>query len=92
MRLTIENISTLPVDYYNLSFDDSTISPAQQALVDGTNDLSVAEVFETEFDLLHRPVFRWLAPTPLPRIPPAGRMVVNVACHGKVGWYVFIRV
>ncbi|KAG8937942.1 hypothetical protein FRC00_008884 [Tulasnella sp. 408] len=40
-RLTVENISSIPVDFVKLAFDDTSISAAQQALADG--ELSVAE-------------------------------------------------
>ncbi|KAF8212193.1 TRAPP II complex [Mycena galopus ATCC 62051] len=57
IRITLENVSPLPIDFLRLVFDDSTIAPAQQALA--TGDLSVFDTYETEYDLLHRPVFSW---------------------------------
>ena len=86
IRLTLENISNIPVDFYKLSFDDSTTGPAQQLLADG--ELSVAEAYETEYDLLYRPFFTWTAPKPLPAIASRKRIVVPVKCYGKVGWCV----
>lgn len=83
IRLTVENISNVPIDFYKLSFEDSTIAPAQQLLAEG--ELSVADAYETEHDLVHRPFFRWNVPDPLPPIPPGKRLVVPVQCHGKVG-------
>ncbi|KAF8312015.1 hypothetical protein DL93DRAFT_2115414, partial [Clavulina sp. PMI_390] len=83
IRLTIENISTVPVDFYKLTFDDSTIAPAQQLLSEG--ELSIAEAYETEYGLVHRPFFTWNAPNPLPPIAPGKRAVVPIRCHGKTG-------
>ena len=49
LRLTLENVSNLPVDFLRLSFDDSTIGPAQAALAEG--DLSIYDAYETEYQL-----------------------------------------
>ncbi|KAI9446319.1 TRAPP II complex [Lactarius indigo] len=57
LRLTLENVSNLPVDFLRLSFDDSTIGPAQAALAEG--DLSIYDAYETEYQLINRPVFSW---------------------------------
>lgn len=72
------------MDYYKLSFDDSTIAPAQQLLADG--EQSVAEAYETEHGLVHRPFFNWTPPETLPPVAPGKRLVVPVSCHGKVNW------
>lgn len=80
----MENISNIPVDFYKLSFDDSTILPAQQSLAEG--ELSVADAYEAEYGLVHRPFFQWKMPDPLPPIGPGKRVVIPVRCHGKVGW------
>lgn len=78
-------MSPSPIDFLRLAFDDSTIAPGQQALASG--DLSVFDTYETEYDLLHRPVFSWNKEE-TKDIPPGHKLTVNVNCYGKVGWYV----
>ncbi|KAJ7449836.1 TRAPP II complex [Mycena latifolia] len=82
IRITLENVSPLPIDFLRFVFDDSTIAPAQQALANG--DLSVFDTYETEYDLLHRPVFSWNKEE-TKDIPPGHKLTVNVNCFGKVG-------
>ena len=84
IRITLENVSSLPVDLIHLTFDDSTIAPAQQALADG--DLSVFDTYETEYDLIHRPVFTWDSHRSDYEIQPEDKAVVTVNCYGKAGW------
>ncbi len=69
-----------------LTFDDSTIAPAQQALADG--GLSVFDTYETEYDLIHKPVFTWDSKGSKQEIGPGEKTVVTVNCVGKVGWLV----
>lgn len=86
IRITLENVSSLPVDFVRLTFDDSTIAPAQQALADG--ELSVYDTYETEYDLIHRPVFTWDSSSSTQSAGPGEKLVLNVNCLGKVGWLV----
>lgn len=83
IRLTLENISTLPIDFLRLSFEDSTIGPAQEALSEG--GLSVFETYETEYDLLHRKAFSWRNEKEITNILPNQKVVLSVTCVGKVG-------
>ncbi|GJE90813.1 TRAPP II complex [Phanerochaete sordida] len=83
IRITLENVSSLPVDFVRLTFDDSTIAPAQQALAEG--DLSVYDTYETEFDLIHKPVFTWESSSGKHAAEPGEKLVVTVDCFGKVG-------
>ncbi|KAG2134424.1 TRAPP II complex [Suillus bovinus] len=83
IRLTLENISTLPIDFLRLSFEDSTIGPAQEALSEG--ELSVFETYETEYDLLHRKAFSWRNEKEITTILPNQKVVLSVTCVGKVG-------
>ncbi|CAK5277407.1 unnamed protein product [Mycena citricolor] len=84
IRLTLENVSSLPIDFLRLVFDDSTIAPAQQDLANG--DLSVFDTYETEFDLLHRPVFAWNKEEGKDiNVLPGSKVTVNINCFGKVG-------
>ena len=74
----------LPIDFIHLTFDDSTIAPAQQALSDG--DLSVFDTYETEYDLIHRPVFAWDSKRNASEIQAGNKAVITINCYGKVGW------
>jgi hypothetical protein len=84
----LENLSNLPIDFLRLTFDDSTIAPAQAALAEG--DLSIFDAYETEYQLINRPVFSWDLEQEDTGIPPEKRVTVAVKCAGKVGWYVSI--
>jgi trafficking protein particle complex subunit 9 len=84
IRLTLENVSNLPIDFLRLSFDDSTIAPAQQALADG--NLSVFDTYETEYDLINRPTFSWQGSKEFKDVAPGQKIVLTVVCFGKVGW------
>ena len=85
IRLMVENISNLPVDFLRLAFEDSTIAPAQQALAEG--EMSVYDTYEMEYELLHRPLFAWDNDDEK-SISPGGKTILSVSCLGKVGWYV----
>jgi hypothetical protein len=80
----LENVSQLPVDFIRLAFDDSTVAPAQQALAEG--ELSVFETYETEFNLIHRPLFSWHNSENVIKFLPGQKMNVNVTAFGKIGW------
>ncbi|KAJ3715606.1 TRAPP II complex [Lentinula guzmanii] len=82
IRITFENISPLPIDFVRLAFDDSTITPAQQALAEG--ELSVFETYETEYALIHRPVFSWIKNDSV-AIAPGRKVTLTINCFGKVG-------
>ncbi|KAL1742926.1 TRAPP II complex [Schizophyllum fasciatum] len=82
IRLTLENVSHLPVDFIRLAFDDSTIAPAQQALSEG--ELSVFDTYETEYDLLHRPLFSWNKDESQ-SVAPGQKTTLNIVSYGKVG-------
>ncbi|RDB21392.1 hypothetical protein Hypma_011623 [Hypsizygus marmoreus] len=82
IRITLENVSPLPIDFLRLVFDDSTIAPAQQALAEG--ELSVFDTYETEHSLIQKPVFSWNKEE-AKAIPPGQKLTVTVTCIGKVG-------
>ncbi|ESK96998.1 hypercellular protein [Moniliophthora roreri MCA 2997] len=82
LQVTFENISHLPIDFLRLVFDDSTITPAQQALAEG--NLSVFDTYETEYLLIHKPVFSWNKKDVI-TIPPHHKTTVSISCFGKVG-------
>ncbi|KAH7103873.1 TRAPP II complex [Auriculariales sp. MPI-PUGE-AT-0066] len=83
IRLTLENVSKIDVDFVKVTFDDSTIGPAQAALAEG--ELSVFDTYETEFDLIHRPIFTWSMSETQQTIGAARRTAVTVNCYGKIG-------
>ncbi|KAI0093921.1 TRAPP II complex [Irpex rosettiformis] len=82
IRITLENVSALPVDFLHLTFDDSTVAPAQQALTEG--ELSVFETYETEYDLIHRPLFVWDKKKSRQLAGPGEKVVLTVGCFGKL--------
>lgn len=84
IRLTLENVSSLPVDFLRLSFEDSTIPPAQQALAEG--EMSVFDTYETEYELISRPVFTWDHENEHTDVPPEKKTTVVIQCLGKAGW------
>lgn len=84
IRLVLENVSSLPVDFLALSFDDSTIGPARQTLAD--DNLPVFETYETEYDLIYRPVFSWDKNQSPHSIHPGEKTTLTLNCFGKVGW------
>ncbi|KAH8106969.1 TRAPP II complex [Cristinia sonorae] len=83
IRVTLENVSALPIDFLRLTFDDSTIAPAQQALSEG--ELTVFETYETEYSLIRNPVFTWDSKRNPQDIKPTQKIVISVNCFGKVG-------
>jgi len=85
----LENVSSLPIDFLRLSFEDSTMGPAQEALSEG--ELSVFEGYETEYDLLHRRAFSWRNDKEITNIMLNQKVVLSVTCLGKVGWYAIDR-
>ena len=89
LRLTLENVSNLPVDFLRLSFDDSTIGPAQTALAEG--DLSIYDAYETEYQLVNRPVFSWDRKQEDTEIHAGRKVAIVLSCSGKVGWCVSIQ-
>ncbi|KXN89239.1 hypothetical protein AN958_05993 [Leucoagaricus sp. SymC.cos] len=82
LRITLENISPLPIDFVHLAFEDSTIEPAQQALAEG--ELSVFDTYETEHSLIKEPVFSWDKDEVKP-IAPGQTLALNISCLGKAG-------
>ncbi|TXT13431.1 hypothetical protein VHUM_00798 [Vanrija humicola] len=82
IRITLENSSSVPVDFVKLSFEDSVSREAQVVVAEG--ELSPEQAYEVDYDTLNRPVFSWDSPGDLV-IPPGGRTVLMVYCLGKVG-------
>lgn len=83
VRITLENISPLPINFLRVVFEDSTIAGAQQLLSEG--NLSVFDAYETEYDIINRPLFSWdTEETQI--IQPGENISLNLRCYGKVGW------
>ncbi|KAF9533009.1 TRAPP II complex [Crepidotus variabilis] len=82
IRITLENVSSIPVDFLHLASEDSTIGPSQKALQEG--NLSVFETYETEFNLIHRPVLTW-DKDESKSIAPNQNLTLTLGCFGKVG-------
>ncbi|THH33843.1 hypothetical protein EUX98_g252 [Antrodiella citrinella] len=83
IRVTLENVSSLPIDFLRLTFDDSTIAPAQQALAEG--EMPVFDTYETEYSLIHTPVFTWDSKRNPQEIQSGEKVVIVINCFGKVG-------
>ncbi|CAE6339014.1 unnamed protein product [Rhizoctonia solani] len=86
IRLTVENVSLLPIDFLRMSFEDSTLPALQQALAEG--ELTIAEAYETEYELVNKPVLKWdLDGTDASNmtLAPRQKMAVWVTCFGKEG-------
>jgi len=77
-------VSKIEVDFIKVTFDDSTIGAAQAALAEG--EMSVFEAYETEYDLIHRPVFTWSDSEKQQSVGASRRAAVEVNCFGKIGW------
>ncbi|KAL4067655.1 transport protein Trs120 or TRAPPC9 TRAPP II complex subunit-domain-containing protein [Scleroderma citrinum] len=83
IRLTLENVSVLSIDFLRLSFEDSTIAPATRSI--GRRRVNVFEAYETEYDLTQRKVFSWDCDKEVKVIAPGRKIVLSVTCLGKVG-------
>ncbi|KAJ1309581.1 hypothetical protein OPQ81_006354 [Rhizoctonia solani] len=86
IRLTVENVSLHPIDFLRMSFDDSTLPALQQALAEG--ELTVAEAYETEYELVNRPVLKWDldgVDASNMTLSPRQKMPIWVTCFGKEG-------
>ncbi|KAI6022691.1 TRAPP II complex [Pisolithus marmoratus] len=83
IRLTLENVSGLPIDFLKLSFEDSTIASAKEALSEG--ELDIFEAHEIEYDLVHRKAFSWQYDNDVKITNPGGKIVLSVTCLGKAG-------
>lgn len=57
---------------------------ARQVLDEG--ELSVFETYETEYELIRRPVFTWDSSIEPKFIAPGKTTVLTVTCTGKMHW------
>ncbi|GAA5936717.1 TRAPPII-specific subunit TRS120 [Sporobolomyces koalae] len=82
IKIALENTSTSPIDFINLSFTDSLSQSIQAYLSE--NELPAVEAYELQAEALHRPVFAWEGSTKTSILPGASH-VVEVKCRGKIG-------
>lgn len=88
IRLTLENIGMIPVDFVTLTFSDSTsqlaLGPNGQTA--GNNvELSAEDAYELELFLKKMNVFSWSREVEC-HIPVGGTREVKVEVLGKRGW------
>lgn len=81
IRITLENSSSVPVDFIKLSFDDSVSREAQAKM---SEEITPQQAYDLDFDMTHRPVFTWDKNSKI-YIPPGGRTTLQVEVLGKVG-------
>ncbi|KAJ9106212.1 hypothetical protein QFC21_001356 [Naganishia friedmannii] len=90
IHLTLENTSSIPVDFLNLAFEDN-LKRRNDALLDEGN-LSETRTHELERDAAERPVLQWDPPADGIVIAPGQRGHLRIKCFGKPGWYVVVLV
>nr|KIR86192.1 hypothetical protein I308_03729 [Cryptococcus tetragattii IND107] len=90
IQITLENTSSIPINYLRLSFEDSTVRAATRILQE--SELGAEEAYELDWDVRNRNVFTWENPMILVAgegeeslIIPGGRKVLKIRCLGKVG-------
>ncbi|TDL27497.1 hypothetical protein BD410DRAFT_762504 [Rickenella mellea] len=84
IRLTLENVSSIPVDFLKLTFHDSTKAHFEEALADG--GLSVFDSYEAGYNLIHRPAFWWWeGGSKQSHVQPGKEAVISICCRGKSG-------
>jgi hypothetical protein len=88
IRLVLENISSQPIDFVKLTFNDSLADQSERILGEGDADLFQA--YEIEADLEERPVFLWEHADQPITIAPGAQHTLSVRCLGKLGWYVWL--
>ncbi|GAA6044610.1 hypothetical protein JCM8097_006453 [Rhodosporidiobolus ruineniae] len=82
IRIGLENTSSSPIDFVQLSFTDSLSASTQAFLAE--NDLPAVEAYELEAENIHRPVFKWSGSTST-SIAPGASYILEVQCRGKMG-------
>ncbi|GAA5896374.1 hypothetical protein JCM6882_000998 [Rhodosporidiobolus microsporus] len=82
IRIGLENTSSTPIDFLQITFTDSLSASTQSHLAE--NELPAVEAYELEADIHHRPVFRWSGSTAT-SIPPGASYVLEIECRGKIG-------
>ncbi|KIR54356.1 hypothetical protein I315_02836 [Cryptococcus gattii Ru294] len=90
IQITLENTSSIPINYLRLSFEDSTVRAATGIVQEC--ELGAEEAYELDWDVRNRNVFTWENPVTLDAgegeeslIIPGGRKVLKIRCLGKIG-------
>ena len=84
IRITLENISAIPVEFLHLDFEDSVKS--EETVLLGEGDMNVLDAYEVEHSLTQRPVFSWDGQPTGSVLVPGKEMIVDVRCFGKPRW------
>ncbi|CAG8555401.1 15541_t:CDS:10 [Funneliformis mosseae] len=82
LTIKLENVGKTPVDFLNLSFNDSTIANAQALL--NSSDMPAEEAYEMELYAHKQSVFSWNKKDNV-KILPGNEWIVNVNVFGKRG-------
>ena len=77
-------MSSLPINFLELNFDDSTQREANEALSD--TDVDTFHAYEIEYSIVKHPAFIWDRADANLVIPPGRESVIAVKCFGKFGW------
>lgn len=83
LKLTLENISDVDVDFIDIKFSDNSTEDLLSAIEE--QQISLDETHEMEYTLAHEPVFRPCADVSTMNIPARGRAIVEINCYGRVG-------
>ncbi|WVN88627.1 uncharacterized protein L203_103838 [Cryptococcus depauperatus CBS 7841] len=86
IHLTLENSSSVPINFIKLSFDDSTAHEAHAIVSEG--ELTLEQAYELDWDQQKRPVFTWENLDNLNDgllVPSGGRVTLAIRCFGKIG-------
>jgi hypothetical protein len=81
--VTLQNLSSTPVDFMLFSFKDSTQAPLQAAL--NSRDATAAELYEYELILMKRQALRLPKGEPNRNIPPGEEATFEFEILGKAG-------
>ena len=84
IRITIENISSLPVDFLELTFEDSTKLYYEQLM--NAEEPDAFDTYEAEHSLVHRPVLAWDQRDVRKNVDAGQESTIAVKCFGKAGW------
>jgi hypothetical protein len=82
IKITLENTSSVPVDFIKLSFEDAVSREAQNILAEG--EVPPEKAYDLDNDSIQRPVFSWDSTADI-NIPAGGRTTINIQVLGKVG-------
>lgn len=85
IRLTLENIGSIPVDFVTLTFSDSTSQLTTMGNNNSGVELSAEDAYELDLFLKKMNVFSWSREVEC-HIPVGGTREIKVDVLGKRGW------